>query len=93
MTLRFSIRRRDNHALGVTLGRYISALSVAASQVHSFILTAAFWFFVMRISYLIGAKLQQSCKLEKLVNHSPAARFLQSFSRVLPTSRVGVSHR
>ena len=27
--------------------------------------------------------------LEKLVNHSPSARDLQAFSRVLPTSRVG----
>ena len=45
---------------------FVSALSVAARQVHSFILAAALigfphhLMFVMRISYLIGTKLQQS---------------------------------
>ena len=31
--------------------------------------------------------------LEKLVNHLPAACDLQAFSRVFPTSRVGLSRR
>ena len=46
---------------------FVSALSVAASQVHSSSFLQPLWLvfprhpmFVMRISYLIGAKLQQS---------------------------------
>ena len=31
---KFSIRRRDNHALGVTLGRYIIVRECAEGEIH-----------------------------------------------------------
>ena len=81
---------------------------MAASQVHSFILTAALIGFPASSDVCNENKLLDRRKvttkfslykrllkaLQKLVNHSPAARDLQaSFSRVLPTSRVGLSRR